>query len=477
MTNQALIDKYLPEHTFSEFHDIVIDSGSIEDVYEIARDVDLSKSSIIPLLFRLRGLPTKKMNALGFISAMGFSNIEETFPTENLVGYWKTKKIEPVSDRQDFINKPIGAKLKVGFSFQFAKLNSNQVKVSTETRVLCIGPRTKFTYAFYWFAIRPFSGLIRKEILRIIKHQAELCSIPKPPSAMSYPKHEMVAKIPAFVLFPLRIFYQIVGRALPRVAVFSFKSLLSSFPRKPLNPKEREFLKTATPLTFQCGDTVLAGYSFGEGPVILMVHGLLGSAANFRTMIPSLVEHGFRVIAFDSANHGNSPDGVAFSNRSIKHLEEVINQLGDIHAIISHSAGTYLVMMALLNFPASYTLQKCVYMAAFPDAKGTLLTFMDYFWVPKNIYPELCRWFEEIGGGTPFEKQSLETCLPRHRTPGKPSRLFIHDKDDKQIPFVRTQEMLAGDPTAELFVTQGLEHFKILREEKVIGKIVDFLKQ
>ena len=55
--------------------------------------------------------------------------------------------------------------------------------------------------------------------------------------------------------------------------------------------------------------------------------------------------------------------------------------------------------------------------------------------------------------------------------------LFVHDEDDMHIPLVRTQEMLAGIDDAKLFVTQGLGHFKILKDRQVIDRIVTFLEQ
>ncbi len=46
MQKNTLIEKYLPEYTFNEYHEILVDSP-IENVYEIAKNVDLSKSKII----------------------------------------------------------------------------------------------------------------------------------------------------------------------------------------------------------------------------------------------------------------------------------------------------------------------------------------------------------------------------------------------------------------------------------------------
>lgn len=288
-------------------------------------------------------------------------------------------------------------------------------------------------------------------------------------------KPEVVAKIPKPILLPLRLFFYISGYLAPKLATNNFEKLLQAMPRKPLKEKEIAFLNTAKRQTFNCGDVDLQGYIFGEGPTVLMVHGLLGNAANYRAMIPKLVENGFRVVAFDAANHGNSPDGVAFSDQPVRHLKVILRQLGEVHGIVSHSAGTYAALIAQLDDSSGCNLKKCVYMAAFPDAKVTLLTFMDYFWVPRRLFDRLAGLFEVIGG-MPFEQQSFAYCLPRHAVDQKPQRLFIHCRDDRHIPYFRTEEMLLGDPDAELYSTDQLGHFKILRDEAVTDKVVDFMK-
>jgi len=172
MDDQPLIDKYLPEYTFNEIHEIVINSP-IERVYSVAKNFDLSKSKLIVFLFKIRGLPTKRLNLQELISDFGFSNIEEQFPTENLIGFWARTKIEPIINHKDFINNTISARIKIVWNFRFSSLTSTRTKVSTETRILCVHPVTKVLFSLYWLIVRPFSGIIRIKMLKIIKQDAE----------------------------------------------------------------------------------------------------------------------------------------------------------------------------------------------------------------------------------------------------------------------------------------------------------------
>ena len=111
---------------------------------------------------------------------------------------------------------------------------------------------------------------------------------------------EIVQNVPLYILIPIQIIFQIVGNMFPKLAAHIFcLKIMKSFPRKPLRPKEKEFLQGADQLQFKFRNTDLAGYSFGKGPSILIVHGLLGNTANFHIIISDLVKSGFRVIAFD----------------------------------------------------------------------------------------------------------------------------------------------------------------------------------
>ena len=172
MQRNTLIEKYLPEYTFNEYHEIVVDSP-IENVYEIAKNIDLSKSKIIKYLFKIRGLPTKRLSLQDFINDIGFTNLEENYPNETLTGFWARFKIEKIQSYEDFIHNSISPWIKVVWNFQFEKNEEKKTKVSTETRVLCVAKITKFTFGTYWLIIKPFSGLIRIQMLKIIKNESE----------------------------------------------------------------------------------------------------------------------------------------------------------------------------------------------------------------------------------------------------------------------------------------------------------------
>ncbi len=173
MHRNLLIDKYLSHYTFSEYHETVVDS-TIENAYDVAYNLDLSKSRTIAWLFKIRGLPTKRLNLQHFIDDIGFTRLESNAPYENLIGFWARFKIAPVPRHEDLINNSISPWIKVVWNFQCEALGAYKTKVSTETRVLCVVPIAKITFGLYWLIIKPFSGLTRKRMLRIIKNDSEM---------------------------------------------------------------------------------------------------------------------------------------------------------------------------------------------------------------------------------------------------------------------------------------------------------------
>lgn len=171
----SIIDKYLPSYTFREYHEIPIKAPALE-TYNCAKQLDFSKSAFIRLLFKIRGLPTKRMTIDGFVSDMGFTKLEENPPEEFLVGFWVKRKIHPIPNFEAFTSNTISPRLKAVWNFKIDAVDADEVILSTETRVLCMGTAAKISFGFYWMIIRFFSGEIRKIMLRLIKASAESAS-------------------------------------------------------------------------------------------------------------------------------------------------------------------------------------------------------------------------------------------------------------------------------------------------------------
>jgi hypothetical protein len=153
-----LIDKYLKDYHYNEKHEIII-NASAKACFYATKNLDISPSLITKLLLRLRGLPYKDASLQDFIKSMCFRYAEEDPYNEFLIDASQNT-------------------LKIFWNFYFKEVSPGKTIAGTETRIYCLTPGTKKRFAVYWFFIKPFSGLIRKELLKLVKRSVERSKIP-----------------------------------------------------------------------------------------------------------------------------------------------------------------------------------------------------------------------------------------------------------------------------------------------------------
>lgn len=182
-----LIDEFLPEYDFVEMHGISIRARAA-DIYRAANEADFSESFIIRLLLRLRGLSTEQVT-LSSLKRSRFEILGEAPDREILLGlvgkFWMPKGDMQEVDAESFkkFAKPGYAKAAWNFSLSPEGASSH---LKTETRIKCTDSGSRWRFGFYWTIVRPFSGLIRMEMLKAIKRRAEM-SVP-PDATGSEPK-------------------------------------------------------------------------------------------------------------------------------------------------------------------------------------------------------------------------------------------------------------------------------------------------
>ena len=123
-------------------------------VYAAALNLSLRELPIVRLLFSLRGIPyAKHMTVREFFSTPPFRFLDEAPPREVVFG----------------IDVP---GLRAVGNFRVDAVPSGSV-LRTETWVETFSPRARRLFRVYWAVIGPFSGLIRRILLRAAKRRAE----------------------------------------------------------------------------------------------------------------------------------------------------------------------------------------------------------------------------------------------------------------------------------------------------------------
>jgi hypothetical protein len=173
-----LIDEFLPRYEVNTRYQIEV-HAPLPDVYSVARNLDMGSSKLVRLLYRLRGLPQDDLTVDGMLK-WGFVLLADK-PSQELVfgligRFWTSPPQIQRVNADTFITFNEPGYAKAAGNMSFVAISNGTVKVTTQTRIHCLDIASRYRFRIYWLLIRPFSGIIRKEWLRLIKQQAETLS-------------------------------------------------------------------------------------------------------------------------------------------------------------------------------------------------------------------------------------------------------------------------------------------------------------
>lgn len=176
-----LIDQFMPAFGVSERHSVVIQAPR-ETVYCVLDSQPLRLSWITRLLFAMRDLPATRNMSLKDLENDGFIRLAEEQDNEIVLGivgkFWRFSGCLQQMDAAGFQKFQKSGYAKTASNFSLHDRADATTELRTETRVSCTDPVSRRRFGLYWTLVKPFSGTIRKEILRTVKNAAEAQSIP-----------------------------------------------------------------------------------------------------------------------------------------------------------------------------------------------------------------------------------------------------------------------------------------------------------
>ena len=179
-----LIDSFAPNPDAVEIHSIAI-SARPESVYHALWTADLGGSVAIKILMGLRSLPAFVLHrsharprnqriTLQTIIDSGFGILAEKPGEEIVLGlagrFWRPVGNLSPFKRDDFDRAVPPGIAHAVWNFRVSEGRNASTVLSTETRVTCGDFASRRKFRLYWFFVRPFSGLIRRIMLKNVRN-------------------------------------------------------------------------------------------------------------------------------------------------------------------------------------------------------------------------------------------------------------------------------------------------------------------
>lgn len=219
---------------------------------------------------------------------------------------------------------------------------------------------------------------------------------------------------------------------------------------------------------------VIRGWTWGEGPVVYLVHGWSGSVEQLGPLVAPLLEQGFRVVGFDGLSHGRSDAGENGPGSSDavelgRGLDAVFARFGPAHGIVAHSMGALSTVLALRD--GWISAQRLVFIA------------------PVTGVPDFVRLTRsQLGFGDRIQRRMEALALARTGYPvdgldvsllasqiDRPELLVVHDDRDRETSWEASAQLTGRWPGALLHTTSGLGHRRILADPTVGGTVARFV--
>jgi pimeloyl-ACP methyl ester carboxylesterase len=237
-------------------------------------------------------------------------------------------------------------------------------------------------------------------------------------------------------------------------------------PRPPRAPAP-EFLRGAERLEIHTPSGRVALQRLGTGPVVLLLHGWEGQAADLASFAPPLIAAGFQVLAMDLPAHGDSEGRQTNIPHSARALRAVVDMLGPLHAVIAHSVGSAVLAEALhagLSAGRAVLIAAPAHYAGYARKVGALAG-LDSAGIARLL--ELLR--------EPLGIDIHEVSLPRRAAALRQPALFIHSADDRVVAIADSEASAAAWPGARHLRLDGLGHRRILQEPTVVDEALRFI--
>jgi pimeloyl-ACP methyl ester carboxylesterase len=234
------------------------------------------------------------------------------------------------------------------------------------------------------------------------------------------------------------------------------------------------FKKKGKAISFKFNGDTIKGFCFGEdgNERILIIHGWESCMYKFDQYIKPLVAQNKQVFCFDAVAHGISEGKRCNAFLYSKLITEIIKRYNGFNGYMAHSLGGMALCLALENGNLPLQEQaKIVLIAPGAEAEDFFKSFFKVMRLSPKVIAAIYNLVYELSGKE-ISWFSLKRIFPKLKN----DLLYFQDKQDKLCIYDNMLPIEAMQlPNVKFFVTEGLGHSQIYRDNKNKRIIFEFL--
>ena len=275
-----------------------------------------------------------------------------------------------------------------------------------------------------------------------------------------------------FIPIPVRCFAKTLELISSRLASFFGIRLFITPVNFPIPKREQYMLKSAQKKRLHIPEIKkeieILSYGYSKKKVLL-VHGWSGRSTQLFAFADKLLENGYMVISFDGPAHGKSTGRTTMMPEFLKTIEKINTSFGPFEAAIGHSFGA----TSLYNAAATFLDIKTFIAIGSGDRISDIISnFAKNLYLKEKSAKKIQlglekKWMIHIDD---FSSSSVAKKI-------KIPVLVVHDIIDGDVPVSCAYRIRQNLEKGSLFITNGLGHTKILRNNEVINKSIKFILQ
>ncbi len=244
----------------------------------------------------------------------------------------------------------------------------------------------------------------------------------------------------------------------------------------PLNKKtkrkEPPIFHHAEKITFQLDELTIRGWRWKpekwNGKKILICHGFDSYSYKFEKYVSLFKKEGFEVLAFDAPAHGISDGKLINAILYSKMILKIDALFGSLFAIIGHSLGGLAATLAATKLT---NLKKLVLIAPATETTRAVDNFLQLIQLTDEVRLAFIALI--------FKKAQMpyaDISVSKNISLVSANTMWLHDTEDKICPFEDVQKVQQINlPKVHFYITHGLGHNKIYKENSVAKEIIHFV--